>query len=136
MRKLMKEVAKNNFYELKYNEAENIIYWKMKGFWKDMSVVPDFHKDWEKARKLTRAGWKILSDASECKVIPSDVNTEKVRNQEKAIETGCVKIALMVNSAITTISIIRGTQESGMEDRIKVFNSAEIQDAEKWLKAE
>ncbi len=131
----MKEIAKNDFYELKYNDTENTIYWKMKGFWKDMSVVPDFHRDWEKARKLTRAGWKIFSDASECKVIPADVNSEKVKNQEKAIESGCVKIALVVNSAITTISIIRGTQESGMEDRMKVFGSAEIEEAKKWLNA-
>ncbi|HOP31163.1 MAG TPA: hypothetical protein P5120_11560 [Spirochaetota bacterium] len=131
----MKEIAKNSFYELNYNEAENIVYWKMKGFWKDMSVVPGFHKDWEKARKLTKTGWKIFSDASECKVIPPDVNTEKIKNQEKAIESGCTKIALVVNSAITTISIMRGTQESGAEDRMKVFGSEEIEKAKQWLKS-
>ncbi len=131
----MKEIAKNNFYELNYDDTENTIYWKMKGFWKDMSVVPDFHKDWDSARKLTRSGWKILSDASECKVIPSDVNAEKIKNQEKAIESGCAKIALVVNSAITTISIMRGTQESGAEDRMKVFGSTEIEDAKQWLKS-
>lgn len=131
----MKEIAKNNFYELAYDNVENTVYWKMKGFWKDMSVVPDFHSDWDKARKHTRPGWKILSDASECKVIPSDVNSEKIKNQEKAIESGCTKIALVVNSAITTISIMRGTQDSGAEDRMKVFGSTEIEDAKQWLKS-
>jgi len=130
----MKTIAKNDFYELNYDNAENTVYWKMKGFWKDMSVVPDFHTDWEKARKLTSPGWKILSDASECKVIPSSVNTEKVKNQEKAIESGCSKIALVVNSATTTISIMRGTQASGAEDRVKIFGPSEIEEAKNWLK--
>ena len=58
----MKNIAKNTYYELSYEESENIVYWKMKGFWKDMSVVPDFHSDWGKVRKLTRQDWKIFSE--------------------------------------------------------------------------
>ncbi len=130
----MKYIAKNDYYELAYENSENIVYWKMKGFWKDMSVVPDFHIDWEKARKLTRPGWKILSDASECKVIPSEVNTEKIKNQEKALNTGCSGIALIVNSAITKISLLHGAEASGADEKIRIFASSQAEEAVKWLR--
>ena len=131
----MKNIAKNTYYELSYEESENIVYWKMKGFWKDMSVVPDFHKDWDDARKFVRTGWKIFSDVSECKVVPADVNVEKAKNQEKAIESGCVKIALIGNSAITKMSIVQGARLSGVDDKIRTFDTVQAEEAKKWLKA-
>ncbi len=130
----MKNIAKNEYYELSYEETENIVYWKMKGFWKDMSVVPVFHKDWDDARKLTKPGWKIFSDVSECRVVTADVNAEKAKNQEKAIENGCVKIALIGNSTITKMSIVQGARLSGAHDIIRTFDASQSGEGKNWLK--
>lgn len=105
----------------------------MKGFWKDLSVVPNFNKDWDEARKLTKQGWKIYSDASTCKVVPPDVQKEKIKNQKKSLESGCVKIARIVDSAITKMSLSKEINEQGMDNVIKQFDSTQIEEAKKWL---
>ena len=130
----MKVIAKNDYYSITYDEEENCINWVMKGFWKDMSVVPDFFRDWDKAIKITRPGWKILSDASRCKVVPPDVQEAKKRSQRRLLENGCVKIARIVDSAITKLSLSKEKKEPGMAGIIKDFGVNEIDEAETWLK--
>jgi hypothetical protein len=130
----MIEIAKNKYYSITYNREENCINWVMKGFWKDMSVVPNFFNDWDKALKVTRPGWKILSDARQCKVIPPDVQEAKKQNQKRLLKNGCVKIARLVDSAITKISLNKEKKEPGMTDIIKDFTGDEIDEAKNWLR--
>jgi len=129
----VKEIAKNEYYDLYYEECENCIYWTMKGFWQGMSVVPNFHKDWDKARKLTKQGWKLYSDVSQCKVVPQDVGQEKIKNQKESMESGCIKIARIVDSAITKMSLHKEINELGMDEVIKEFNINQVEEAKKWL---
>ncbi|HPD78961.1 MAG TPA: hypothetical protein PLH88_11150 [Spirochaetota bacterium] len=129
----MQAIAVNDYYELYYSNSENTIYWKMRGFWKDMSVVPDFHKDWERARKLTRPGWKIFSDASQCKVIPDEVKKAKAKNQVESLQAGCSKIALVVDSSLTKLTLMQAKEVSGITDKVEAFSSSEIDEAKKWL---
>jgi hypothetical protein len=130
----MIEIAKNEYYTITYDETENCIYWVMKGFWKDMSVVPDFISDWDKAIKVTRPGWKIFSDASQCKVVPPEVQEAKIQNQKRSLQNGCVKIARIVDSAITKMSFSKEISQPGMSGVIKQFGSDQINEARKWLK--
>lgn len=130
----MVTITKNSYYELEYDEAANIVYWKMNGFWKDMSVVPGFHEDWSEVRQHVKPGWKILSDARNARVIPPEVNEAKVDNQKKALEEGCVKIALLVDSAITKMSLQSGAAESGIGERVKSFSGSQYEEAVRWLK--
>jgi hypothetical protein len=126
-------ISSNDFYELTYDEDNNRVVWIMKGFWKDMSVVPEFENDWLKVRGIAKPGWSILSDASSCKVIPIEVNRAKKRNQEESLRKGCEKIALICDSALTKISLTRSMSESGVGNIIKVFTSTQKDEAEKWL---
>ena len=36
----MREIAKNDYYELAVDESKNRVYWTMKGFWKSIGPVP------------------------------------------------------------------------------------------------
>jgi hypothetical protein len=130
----MIEIAKNDYYTMSYDETDNCIYWVMKGFWKDMSVVPDFYSDWDKAIKFTRPGWKIFSDASQCKVVPPEVQEAKIQNQRRLLKSGCIKIARIVDSAITKMSFNKEINEPGMSGVIKQFGSDKISEAKSWLK--
>jgi hypothetical protein len=129
----MKEIANNDYYELYYDKSSNCIYWTIKGFWKDMSVVPDFHKDWDEARKYTKSGWKIYSDAVKAKVVPPEVRKEKIKNQNKSLKSGCVKIARIVDSAITKVSLKNELDESGFDGVIKQFSKGQEKEAQEWL---
>lgn len=130
----MIEIANNDYYTMTYDETENCIYWVMIGFWKDMSVVPDFNSDQNKAVKITKPGWKIFSDASQCKVIPPEVQKMKIENQKRLLKNGCIKIARIVDSAITKMSFSKEIKEPGMAGVIKQFSSEEISEAKHWLK--
>ena len=47
----MQTIAQNNYYELKYDENKNRVYFKIFGFWQSMSEVPNYHSDMEKPLK-------------------------------------------------------------------------------------
>jgi hypothetical protein len=130
----MVEIAKNDYYELSYDENDNIIFWVMRGFWKDMSAVPNFFSDWDKALKLTKPGWKIFSNASQCRVVPPDVQEAKKKNQKRLLQNGCAKIVRIVDSAITKMSLSSEIKQPGMSAVIKEFSSDEIDEAIKWLR--
>jgi hypothetical protein len=130
----MIEIAKNDYYTMTYDETDNCIYWVMRGFWKDMSVVSNFNSDWDKAIKATKPGWKIFSDARQCKVVPPEVQKAKIQNQKRLLKSGCIKIARIVDSAITKMSLGKEINEPGMAGVIKQFSSEEITEAKKWLK--
>lgn len=132
----MTEIAKNDYYELSYDASENTVFWTMKGYWKDASVVPNFNSDWDKARRLTKLGWKIYSDASRCKVMPEDIKAQKIANQKKSLNSGCVKIARVVDSAITKMSLNKETSEPGMDKVIRQFSSTQAKEAREWLKSQ
>ena len=68
----MKEIAKNEYYELAVDEAKNRVYWTMKGFWKSMSVVPDFDKDWETTQSLLKSGFTLFGDLSKLGAMPEE----------------------------------------------------------------
>lgn len=130
----MIEIAKNDYYTITYDEKDNCVYWTMKGFWKDMSVVPNFYSDWDKAIKVIKPGWRIFSDARQCKVIPKEVQEAKIQNQKRLVKSGCVKIARIVDSAITKMSFSKEIEELDRQAVIRQFSSEKIQEAESWLK--
>lgn len=129
----MIEIAKNEYYTMTYDETDNCVYWVMRGFWKDMFVVPNFDIDWDKAIKIVKPGWKVFSDASKCKVVPPEVQEAKIQNQKRLLKSGCVKIARIVDSAITKMSFSREMNEPGMAGVIKQFGSGQVDEAKKWL---
>jgi len=115
----MKTIAKNEYYELEYNETENLILWTMMGFWKDMSIVPDFDKDWDKILKMVKPDFILLGDLSTLRVLPDDVKTAQDEKQQVIMQKGCKKVAIIVDSATTKLSLNRVLKSSGMEKIIK-----------------
>ncbi|MBU0981295.1 hypothetical protein KKC94_01240 [Patescibacteria group bacterium] len=127
----MQQIAKNELYELVYDEGKNRIYWTMKGFWRSMSVVPDFDKDWDKIQSHTKDNFTILANLVDLKVLPEEVRMANEERQEKLLRSGCKKVACIILSPITNSSVQRVTEASGMEEIVKNFNSQK--EAEDWL---
>ena len=127
----MKEIAKNDYYELKISEAKNRIYWTMKGFWRSMAVVPDFDKDWDTTQNMAKPGWTLLGDLSELKPMPDDVRLAQDERQKKAIGGGCIKVSCIVDSVLTKMSLNKSLKGSGMDKMLQYFDSPI--EAEQWL---
>ncbi len=79
----MKNISKNKYYELSYDNVRNCIFWKMKGFWSSMSVAPDFDKDWDTIQSLVKPGFVIYADLSTMTVLVSDVEEKNDERQAK-----------------------------------------------------
>ncbi len=132
----MKEIAKNEFYELKYDDSENWVYWTMKGFWESMSVVPNFYSDWEATINTAQKPFKIYSDLSALKTMPDDVKDANDKMQQKLMQSGCVKVSCLLESSVTKMSLNDVIKSSGMEKMVQYFTKSEAGDAKKWLSAD
>jgi len=127
----MKEIAKNEFYELKYDEGRNWIFWTMKGYWKGMESVPNFDKDWNQALTMVHGSWRLFADLSQLKAMPDDVKAAQDRKQKELLQKGCSKVSCVMTSEVTKMSLNQVIKESGMDKIIHYFNS--LTEAEKWL---
>ncbi len=127
----MKEIAKNEYYELSYDETRNWVYWTMKGFWENMDVVPDFDKHWDETQRAAKSGFKIFADLSKLKAMPDDVKKAQEERQQRLMQSGCIKVSCIMESAVTKISLNKVIQESGMQEMLQYFDNAT--EAESWL---
>jgi hypothetical protein len=129
----VKQIAKNGYYELKYDETENWIYWTMQGFWQDMSVVPNFDKDWDAAQALAKPDFRIFTDLSLLRAMPGDVQAAQDARQQKLMESGCARVSCFVESAFAAISLNSVIKSSGMDKIVQSFYDAA--EAREWLKS-
>jgi len=116
----MEDIANNEYYELSYEPEINRIHWKMKGFWKSMEVVPEFHADWDKVQALAEDGSTILADLTELKAMPGDVMQANMERQGKLIQSGCRKVGCAISSMSTIMTLKKVLQGSGMESIVKL----------------
>ncbi len=130
----MKEIAKNTYYELYYDQFSNWIHWTMKGYWKDMSVVPNFNADWKNVISTAKTPFKIFANLSELKAMPDDVKAANDQMQQHLMQNGCIKVSCLMDSAATKLSLNQVIKESGMEKMVKYFTSSESDEAKEWLK--
>ena len=129
----MKEIGKNDYYELFYDESRNWVYWTMKGFWKDLTVVPNFDKDWNMVFGLVKKGFKIYADLSTLRTLPEDVKNANDETQAKLMELGCKKVSCLMDSAVTKLSLNTVLEKNKMKNVVKYFLSSEDIEARKWL---
>ncbi len=132
----MKEIAKTEFYEIRYDETTNWVYWTMKGFWESMDVVPNFYSDWEAGINSAEKPFKIYSDLSTLKTMPDDVKDANDKMQQKLMQNGCVKVSCLLDSSVTKMSLNDVIKSSGMEKMVQYFTKDEAGDAKKWLSEE
>lgn len=139
----------NKFYELSIEPNGKFVNWVMKGFWKDMSVVPDFNKDWDTILSEVKAPFVILADLTYMKVFVPEVQKANDLKQQDIMKAGCVKTAcLMANAeSVTRVTLQKAVKDSGMDKVVQYFfvdgtddqalaegRSAQLIKAKAWLK--
>ncbi len=129
----MEQIAKTEYYELQYDSSNNWVHWTMRGFWENMTVVPDFQKDWDRAVQSTRPGWKIFADLSDLKVMPDDVKQANDLQQQRLMQMGCKKVSCILESSVTKASLNDVIKASGMDKIVQYFTKAESRQAGEWL---
>jgi hypothetical protein len=126
----MKEIAVNEFYSIKVDEAKNRLYLTITGFWQKADQVPEYLNDLKKATQFISKGYTILSDIRKMKAPTQEIGALHVKAQKIVIDAGLSKTAeVHPESMMAKISVDRFSEESGMKKGL--FPS--IEEAEKWL---
>jgi hypothetical protein len=128
----MEKIGQNEYYELAYDAGKNWVYWTMRGYWPSMTAVPNFEKDWDTIQRKVKPGFKILADISKLKVMPDDVKEAQDRRQAKLMQDGCQRLAAIIESSVTKISMNEALRSSGMDKILKYCTS--VSEAEAFLK--
>jgi hypothetical protein len=121
----MKQIAKNNYYELAYDENRNWIYWSMKGFWRNMSVVPEFDRDWDKIQSIVKKDFKIFADLSQLKPMPEEVKAAQDQRQQILMKAGCAKVACIIDDIVTKSTLNAALKRNDMQNIVRYFISIE-----------
>jgi len=127
----MKQIAKNQFYEMAVDPAKNRLYFTMMGAWEGASSdVPAYLVDWDRTiGELTR-GFTALGDFTQAKPAPPEVGALHVAAQEKMVKAGLSKAAeVMPRDAVLKMQIDQLAQKSEM---LKMAFASKAE-AEAWL---
>ena len=123
-------MIKNEYYELEYDSDKNRVYYKMKGLWKSVAVVPNFEQDWINMVRKTRNGWTILGDLKTLQPMPADVNALNGKVQQYLMGQGLRKVAQVADIAVAG-SINAMARKSGLREVLWAFYDKPT--AETWL---
>jgi hypothetical protein len=122
-------IRDNKYYTLAVFPEKNRAYLTIKGFWRNLEVVPDYLNDWMKVTALLKRGFTLLTDASQMKTHPREV--QKLHEQAQAIilRGGVLKIAEVLKDEIAELQLDAVAKTTKFPK--KNFRTKE--EAEKWL---
>lgn len=128
----MKEIAANDFYEISIDNRKNRLYLTVKGFWKELSQVPNYLVDLKKAGENLEPGFTIVTDLRTMKLPATTVASLHVQAQKLLVDLGLDRTAEVVGEAILLeLQLKRYAEQSAMSKA--EFNTKE--EAEAWLDA-
>ncbi len=123
-------IVRNNSYEIAVNTHENIMIITYIGLWEKTSQLEYYLSDIENALKKFSPGFNIIIDLSLYKGVVSEYIYLHVDAQNRAIEAGLSKIAVVLhNNPLLRITTEYILQKSGIEATF--FNN--ISAAYQWL---
>ena len=126
---MKKLIAKTPYYTLYVDTGRNRIYYTPIGFWRSLSVVPNYLKDMEKAFSMVEAGFSFVADVRDMKVPPREVQEMFTKAQEMGAKAGLGKTAEILPVNLVRYASNRAAQKTNINRN--VFKS--LEEAEAWL---
>ena len=123
-------IAKTDFYSLEIDMPKNRAYLNFTGFCSKASDMPNFLDDVKKAARGLKRGFTLLTDVTEIKTPPKEMEELHVKSQQIWIESGLSKTAeILPASTIAKLALDRWSKTTGMEK--EWFDNKDA--AEAWL---
>lgn len=123
-------VAQNQCYELLYDSIKNRIYFIIKGFWKNKEAVPHYLNDMQKALKLVRPGFSLLSDLRTMITHPQRLCNLHIEAQTMLREAGLGRVASVEPvDRIATLQL----KEIMSKSQLPLRRFTSCKEAEVWL---
>ncbi len=126
----MKQIEKNEYYEIAIDESKNRLYLSSKGFWPNISAVQRYNLDLRQAISQLEKGFTVLNDISTFKTPPREVQQLLSEAIEIMKNNGIGKTATLVGGdvvmQIASERIARNTNTESIKAHFKDKISAEI----------
>jgi hypothetical protein len=122
-------ISDNKHYKIMISPEKNRAYLTIHGFWRNKEAVPTYLKDWTKAVSSLKTGFTLLTDASEMKTHPKDVQKLHEEAQAIVLKSGVVKVAEISKDNITELQLNAVAKATQFPKR----NFKTIEEAEAWL---
>jgi|GEM_PF-506203 len=129
----MRIIAKNEFYEIEYDEIKNRIIYKVLGYWQNSSVVPHYLEDMEKVLKLAKPNYTFIANLSEAKTHPKEVMELREKAQKMVKNEGLFRIATVLSTGVFSQIQLELTYQKNKMPK-NTFYSLKM--AHKWLDEE
>lgn len=125
-------VARNLCYEVVYDNRKNWIYLTVKGFWKNREAVPHFLDDVQKALRLVKPGFHLLTDMRTMLTHPQRLSSLHIEALKLIKATGMAKAAVVVpTDRIATLQV----EEINSKSETPAESFSSLVEAEIWLSA-
>lgn len=125
-------VAHNTCYEVIYENSKNRIYLTVKGFWKSREAVTHFLNDLQKALRLVKPDFSLLTDMRTMLTHPQRLSSLHIEAHNLIKIAGLAKAAILVpTDRIATLQVEEINSKSAMAS--ESFSS--LAEAEAWLDA-
>jgi hypothetical protein len=124
---MKKVITQNKFYEIAVDTQLNRAYLKIIGFWRSKPEVPHYIPDLEKALAHLQPSFTLLTDLSEMKTHPADVQELHLEAQALLLRKGLTQTAEVFTSSFVQFQAGNLSRKSKMPLRQFVqLDEAEI----------
>ena len=122
-------ISDNKHYKISISTEKNRAYLTIFGFWRNKEAVPDYLKDWQRVVSSLKRGFTLLTDASQMKTHPRDVQKLHEEAQAILLKAGVLKVAEILKDDITELQLDAVAKAT----RFPKKNFKTVEEAEKWL---
>ncbi len=111
----MKDIAKNEHYDISVDEDMNRVFLAFKGFWKDPSAVPNYVDDIQTAATHIQEGFTIVADLTQMETPPPSVGEVHAKAQATLVNAGLCRTAeVLPEEAVLKLAVDKYAKESQM----------------------
>ena len=123
-------VAKSEFYTIETDVSKNRAYLTFTGFCKKADDMSCYLEDVTKAAQQLKAGFTLVTNATDFKTPPAEVSALHEESQKIWIKKGLSKTAeILPESAMTQMTLSRFAKSTGMKKK----EFSQLPAAEAWL---
>lgn len=126
----MKKLVNNDKYEIAVDQKKNRVYFKIKGFWKDPSDIPNYIADWEMTLQHLKPHFTIVSDLREMKPHSTSLTPVHEKAQRLLVSAGLDRTAEIMGDAVL---LEFQTKQYAERSLMKKMEFETLEEAEAWL---
>jgi len=124
-------ITENEYYDIHIDRNKNRCYMTFRGFWKDLSLVPNIKKDLTSYPKILDPSFTTLLDLRDFKTPGPEVMDMFVEVQKENAQYEYKKAARVVTQPLEKLAADRVGKAAEIQDKTAFFNT--LEEAEKWL---